>query len=142
MPSPETVHSPTVPSLTSPSQNIAGSTDGQSRWRANGLCHASFWIAFRQEIYASFLKQRSINLDLSRCEAFRDFSPAEDTVWADRLIIFCADVLEFCYGNTKTDPSRQESCYSSTSSTSTKDRWISLKQRDRMWTDVLPASFE
>jgi hypothetical protein len=135
---PQIIQPPVAPSVL----GASGSQRPPSGWRAEGLCQAAYWVAFRQEIHSAFLKQRAINLDLSRCEAFRNFSPAEDTVWADRLIIFCADVLEFCYGNTKTEPSRQEGCYSSTSSTSTKDRWTRLKQRDRMWTDVLPASFE
>ena len=122
--------------FTSPSQNIGGSVDGQSRWRANGLCQASFWVAFRQEIYSAFLKQRPFNHDLSRCEAFRSFSPAEDAVWADRLIIFCADVLEFCYGNSNPSNSRQNPALS------TKDNWLALKQQEKMWSEVLPASFE
>ncbi|KAJ9605496.1 hypothetical protein H2200_010153 [Cladophialophora chaetospira] len=136
LPSPEALHSPAVPTFTPPSQSFGGSTDGQSRWRANGLCHASFWVAFRQEIYSAFVKQRPFNHDLSRCEAFRSFSPAEDAVWADRLVIFCADVLEFCYGNSNPRNSRQDP------SRSAKDNWLALKQQEKMWSEVLPASFE
>ena len=137
IPSPEAMHSPTLPVVTSPSQNMGGSVDGQSRWRADGLCQASFWVAFRQEIYSAFLKQRPFNHDLSRCEAFRSFSPAEDAVWADRLIIFCADVLEFCYGNS--NPSSSSRLNPNLSS---KENWLALKQHEKMWPEVLPASFE
>ncbi|KIW94891.1 uncharacterized protein Z519_04869 [Cladophialophora bantiana CBS 173.52] len=135
VPSPEAVHSPIVPAVASPSQNLGSSVDGQSRWRADGLCQASFWVAFRQEIYSAFLKQRPFNHDLSRCEAFRSFSPAEDAVWADRLIIFCADVLEFCYGNSNSSTRLDTNL-------STTDNWLSLKQYEEMWPEVLPASFE
>ncbi|OAP55899.1 hypothetical protein AYL99_10051 [Fonsecaea erecta] len=135
VPSPEAVNSPSVPVVTSPAQNLGSSIDGQSRWRADGLCQASFWVAFRQEIYSAFLKQRPFNHDLSRCEAFRSFSPAEDAVWADRLIIFCADVLEFCYGNSNSSTRLDTNL-------STTDNWLSLKQYEEMWPEVLPASFE
>ncbi|KAK4936412.1 hypothetical protein LTR10_022686 [Elasticomyces elasticus] len=123
--------------VTSPQamQSSSASAD-PSAWRADGLCQAAFWVAFRQEIHSAFLKQRAFNLALSRCEAFRSFSPAEDAVWADRLIIFCADVLEFCYGNTQ--GTRQHDLTSPTP----KERWLSLKQYERMWSEVLPASFE
>ncbi|KAI1629443.1 hypothetical protein EDD37DRAFT_51122 [Exophiala viscosa] len=113
------------------------SASDPSTWRADGLCQAAFWVAFRQEIHSAFLKQRAFNLALSRCEAFRSFSPAEDAVWADRLIIFCADVLEFCYGNSTNHSSRQHE-----SSSISKERWLSLKQYEQMWSEVLPASFE
>ncbi|KAK5427759.1 hypothetical protein LTR34_008701 [Exophiala xenobiotica] len=134
VPSPEAMQSPTAAS----GARVA-SRRPRSEWPAEGLCQAAFWVAFRQEIHSAFLKQRAVNLALSRCEAFRSFSPAEDAVWADRLIIFCADVLEFCYGNSTNAPTRPQH----DSSTATpKDRWLSLKQYERMWSEVLPASFE
>ena len=118
------------------SSEPSGLNDDRSHWRTDGLCQAGFWVALRQEIHSAFLKQRPFNLALSRCEAFRSFSPAEDAVWADRLIIFCADVLEFCYGNTKNKSPRHDS------DTLRKDQWLSLKQYETMWGEVLPASFE
>ncbi len=135
VPSPEAIQSPTASSAPG-----VVSQRPRSGWPAEGLCQAAFWVAFRQEIHSAFLKQRAVNLALSRCEAFRSFSPAEDAVWADRLIIFCADVLEFCYGNTTNAPSRQQ--HNSSSATTPKDRWLGLKQYERMWSEVLPASFE
>ncbi|KAK5058543.1 hypothetical protein LTR84_010806 [Exophiala bonariae] len=107
-----------------------------SYWRADGLRQAGFWVAFRQEIHSAFLKQRSFNLSLSRCEAFRSFSPAEDAVWADRLIVFCADVLEFCYNDKKENLSQQQS------NQTPKDQWLALKQYEKTCRELLPASFE
>lgn len=94
--------------------------------RADGLRQAAFWVAFRQSIYDSFMKQRPINFPLERCIAFRTFEPAEDAVWADRLIIFCADVLQFCHGPDK----------------NTKERWEELSTQERKWSEVLPISFQ
>lgn len=94
--------------------------------RADGLRQAAFWVAFRQSIYTSFMKQQPINFPLERCIAFRTFEPAEDAVWADRLIIFCADVLQFCHGPEKI----------------TKEEWEDLSAQEKKWSEVLPQSFQ
>ncbi|EXJ89605.1 hypothetical protein A1O3_02672 [Capronia epimyces CBS 606.96] len=163
----EAVHSPTTSETTSYSLGmLGGSVEAPpARWRTDGLCQAGFWVAFRQEIYSAFLKQRPLNHDLARCEAFRSFTPAEDAVWADRLIIFCADVLEYCYGNssnsnpntttntttgsvpagTATRPRHNSASSSSmplSTSVSAKEHWLTLKQQETMWAQVLPSSFE
>lgn len=160
--SPEVIQSPTASEATAHSQALLGSSveAPAGRWRTDGLCQAGFWVAFRQEIYSAFVKQRPINHDLGRCEAFRSFSPAEDAVWADRLIVFCADVLEYCYGNSNNSSSssgntagagtgtrsRHDSSSSSTlplsASPAARDHWLSLKQQESMWAQVLPSSFE
>ena len=139
IPSPEhhypQIQSPTASDPTFPTSSIVEGVTG-GRWRSDGLCQASFWVAFRQEIHTTVLKQRPFNLALSRCEAFRSFAAAEDAVWADRLIIFCADVLEFCYGNTASNHTEQDS------NLTVKERWLKLKACEKMWSTVLPASFE
>lgn len=119
--------------------HISSLSEPPSHWRTDGLRQAGFWVAFRQEIHSVFLKQRPFNLSLARCEAFRSFDPAEDAVWADRLVVFCADVLEFCYnGNTKDGGSQQQQEPSQT----LRDRWLRLREYEKMWSEVLPASFE
>ncbi|KAE8365016.1 hypothetical protein BDV27DRAFT_157314 [Aspergillus caelatus] len=67
------------------------------------LLRACLSIAFRQELYKSFMTQRPFTLPLSRWSSLRSFTPAGDGTWADRLVLFCADVLEYCYGSSETD---------------------------------------
>ncbi|KAK6384357.1 hypothetical protein LTS17_001920 [Exophiala oligosperma] len=128
--SPQITSSPNAPS------QISSRNEFPSHWRTDGLRQAGFWVAFRQEVHSAFLKQRPFNLSLARCEAFRSFSPAEDAVWADRLVVFCADVLDFCYNDNKDQASQQKPVES------TKDRWLTLKRYEKTWREVLPASFE
>lgn len=125
----QVTHSPTA------SSHVPGVNDPPSHWRTDGLRQAGFWVAFRQEIHSAFLKQRPFHLSLSRCEAFRCFSPAEDAIWADRLVVFCADVLDYCYDNQGHAPRHRPN-------QTLKDRWLDLKHYEQMWGEVLPASFE
>jgi hypothetical protein len=70
-----------------------------------GLRHAAYWIALRQEIITAFSKQRPFRLPLGPCNTYRTFTPADDYIWADRLVIHCADVLQFCFGSEEESPS-------------------------------------
>ncbi|KAK6819884.1 hypothetical protein RU639_007076 [Aspergillus parasiticus] len=105
--------------------------------RPDGLRQAAFWVALRQELFTSFMKQRPLNFPMNHCDAFRNLSPAEDVIWADRLVIFCADLLEYCYGSSyihNTDqPSRRHH---------DPARWHELRNYERDLTLALPKSFE
>ena len=110
-----------TPTLTEPLPSVS---------RLTGLRQAAFWVFFRQEIYSAFMKQRPFSFPLERCASFRTFEPAEDAVWAGRLITFCADVLQYCHGDTE-NPQRQS-----------QKRWAELRDTERRWSEVLPTSFE
>ncbi|KAJ9617969.1 hypothetical protein H2204_013261 [Knufia peltigerae] len=111
--------------------------------RPHNLREASFWIAFRQEIYTCFLKEQRFELSLSNCSAFRSFDPAEDTVWANRLIVFCADCLEFCYSSVECQTGRTATPNILNSPMmATTARWAALKQQAEQWAASLPSSFD
>ena len=111
--------------------------------RAGGLRQASFWVAMRQEIYDCLLKQRSFKIPLSRCAAFRSFTVANDAVWANRMIVFCADCLEFCYGSqeirdgTSTIPTVANSPVNLV-----RYRWKELKALEKQWDESIPSTFD
>ncbi|KAL3477337.1 hypothetical protein BJX99DRAFT_269922 [Aspergillus californicus] len=138
-PSPTTLPNELYTSPASVSINNMNSVESK-RWYMADLRQAAFWVAFRQEVYSAFLKQRPFNMSLSRCDVFRSFSPAEDALWTARLVIFCADVLEFCYGSTSSQNRSPQD--PTTSSTPPKERWTHLKTLSTKWVDLLPSSFE
>lgn len=47
----------------------------------------------------AFLQQRPFRLPLVICDGYRSWDPAPDHVWANRLMIFCADVLQYCFSD-------------------------------------------
>lgn len=99
-----------------------------------GLRHAAYWIALRQEIITAFSKQRPFRLPLSPCEPYRSFEPADDYTWADRLVIHCADVLQFCFGSGDT-PHDQ-------SPESRIIHYDTLVSFEALWTELGPTSFK
>lgn len=100
--------------------------------QAGGLRRACFCVAFRQELYKSFMNQRPFTIPLSRWNSFRTFTPAGDGTWADRAVLFCADVLEYCYGSSETN-----NCPSTD-----KGLWRRLSQYAEALSRRLPPSFE
>jgi hypothetical protein len=62
------------------------------------LHHVAYLVALRQEILAAFTKQRPFRLPLEPFHSYRTFEPASDYVWANRLVLHCADVLQYCFG--------------------------------------------
>lgn len=65
----------------------------------SGLRQAAFWVGLRQEIYVAFVNQRSIIPELGYCNIDRSFEAAPDHVWACRIVILCADVIRYCFGD-------------------------------------------
>jgi hypothetical protein len=103
-----------------------------------GLRHAAYWIALRQEIITAFSKQRSFRIPLHSCEPYRTFEPADDYVWADRLVIHCADVLHFCFGSEED----QDQIHFPPSPESRVARYDNLVCFETLWKELGPASFK
>jgi hypothetical protein len=91
---------------------------------------ACFRMALRQEVTSAFMKQRTIRLPLDAWAPLRSWDDAEDAVWTDRLVLFCADVLQFCFGD-DTIGTRSQT-----------DRWKELKEFEATWDMCKPVSFD
>lgn len=100
--------------------------------RADGLRQACFWVAFRQELHGALMQQRSLDISLVPYQETSSFSPTEDSTWANRLIVFCAESAEYCYGNRASNAQIRRS-------TST---WRELKQKEQTFESLLPESFK
>ncbi|KAK1659943.1 hypothetical protein BDP55DRAFT_697295 [Colletotrichum godetiae] len=64
----------------------------------SSLRQASFWVGLRQEITMAFATQRPIKVKLDHLFIDRSFSPADDDCWANRIVVHCAEVVQFCFG--------------------------------------------
>jgi hypothetical protein len=64
-----------------------------------GLRQAAFWVGLRQEIYVAFVNQRSIIPALTHRNLDQSLDPAEDHIWACRMVVLCADVIRYCFGD-------------------------------------------
>jgi hypothetical protein len=71
------------------------------------------------------MKQRPFRMPLGPFQNYRSFSPASDDVWSDRLVVYCADVLQYCYDDNFHNLERYEE----------------LVEFDRKWVEHRPLSF-
>ncbi len=76
---------------------------------ASDLRKASFWVGLRQEVTMALSSQRPIKISLRHSFIDQSLTDASDDMWANRIIVHCADVVQFCFGddNQKTDDYRR-----------------------------------
>lgn len=89
------------------------------------LRKAAFWVGLRQEVTMAFASQRNIKISLAHPWIDQSFSPGSDDVWANRIIVHSANVIEFCFG----DGDQKTSKYQA------------LRDYDEGWLRSRPASF-
>lgn len=92
---------------------------------SSGLRQASFWVGLRQEIYIAFVNQRPVKMNLKQSFIDQSFRPADDNTWANRIIVNCAKITQFCFG----EEERRVHSYGE------------LNEYDRKWRECKPLSF-
>ncbi|KAL4803394.1 hypothetical protein BDV18DRAFT_40576 [Aspergillus unguis] len=91
------------------------------------LRHSACIAALRQEIWSAFLHQRpfrlpiSPNNDYSLCDLNNTF------IRANRIFVWVADLLNFCFGNTSAQLPQDRNL-----------RWTTLKAMDQKWLEQQP----
>ncbi|GAB1313774.1 Transcription factor domain-containing protein [Madurella fahalii] len=101
------------------------------------LAAASFWVGLRQEIYRAVMVGRRVKLNLEH--SLVDRSPLDemladdDYAWANRAVVHCADVLNFCYSPESVSTKRWDE--------GQLRRWAELERWNQEWLQKKPASF-
>jgi hypothetical protein len=76
----------------------------------------------------AFVNQRPVKIKLDHDFIDRSLAaPATDDVWANRIIVHCADVLQYCFGGEVTS--------------GITDEWHRLKEHDDAWLRARPLSW-
>ena len=116
---------------------------------AVSLRHSACLLALRQEIWSVLLYRRPIQLPINPNNDFDlivDAPPADDFVWANRIFVWTADVLKFCFGAleiSSADGSPNNSSPSlKTDGKSRVDQWNALKRFEVTWQLQKPASYK
>lgn len=92
---------------------------------SSGLRQASFWVGLRQEIYMAFVNQRPVKMNLQQSFIDQSLGPADDNTWANRIIVNCAKITQFCFGE---DEKRIH-------------YYEELEDYDKKWRESRPVSF-
>lgn len=94
------------------------------------LRHSACLIALRQEIWSAFLSQRPFRLPVCPNNDYATLSPANDFIWTNRILVWVADLLSFCFGNQSLTPEQST------------ERWMALKALEQRWDAQKPPAFK
>lgn len=95
-------------------------------FQAGTVAAASFWVGLRQDIYIAARNGQPVRMNLVYGLIDRSLDAADDYTWANRAVVHCADVLNFCFG-----PERGH-----------VGRWHELDDWNQGWTNGRPDSFD
>lgn len=106
-------------------------------------------MALRQEILSVLFYRRPIQLPICPDNDFElsiDPPPADDFVWTNRILVWTADVLKFCFGGVELkrpgNSSNNPSPSLNIDSKSRVEHWNALKRFEVTWQMQQPASFK
>ncbi|KAK2766629.1 MFS monosaccharide transporter [Colletotrichum kahawae] len=103
------------------------------------LRHSATLIALRQEIWSVLLYRRPFRLPLYGAEDCSQFEPdmvADDFDWANRILVWCAYVLKFCFGTSS------DNTIDSKDPKSRVEQWNALKAFEHNWDEHLPPHYK
>ncbi len=95
-------------------------------YQPSSIGQAAFRVVLRQEIVVAFKTQSAIQLLPEYIQVDRSMEQSDDWTLAFHIIVLCAEVLSYCYGD---EPK-------------TADAWHDLANRTQSWMDSKPTSFE
>lgn len=87
---------------------------------------ACFWVGLRQDIYSAVEKSQPVRMNLAYDLVDRSLGPTDDYTWANRAVVHCADVLNFCFGSEREQVRR----------------WDELNCWNQEWTNGRPDTFD
>jgi len=89
---------------------------------------ASFWVGLRQEIYSAVTKRQPVCLNLVHPGLVdRSLDQTDDYGWANKAVVHCADVVNFCF-----EPEKHE----------LQSAWGELERWNRGWSEKQPPSYD
>lgn len=99
---------------------------------ATSLRHSACLAVLRQEIWSVLLNRRPFRFPVSPNNDYSHLEPTDDYTWTNRILVWTADVLRFCFGGEN-----------STSGPQTRaERWDKLKKFEETWQTLQPPSFK
>ncbi|KAJ4301661.1 hypothetical protein N0V90_003754 [Kalmusia sp. IMI 367209] len=102
---------------------------------ADGLRSSACLIALRQEIWSVLLYRRPFRLPLATDLNYDYLGPADDFIWTNRMIVWCADVIRYCFGpDTAT-------ILADSGKNLAFERWDAMKAFEERWTTSPPPCF-
>lgn len=106
--------------------------DGSRYLMPGSLSGAAFWVGLRQQIYNAVMFQTPVRINLVHSLVDRTLMPTDDFGWANRAVVHCADVLNFCF---------DDGSQGTLGRAGGLEWWNELDEYNKRWTESLPSSF-